>query len=527
MAVDPFSIDPFGKPACEKELAAVGKDEYLDKLYQPAAEFITRSASPHVYLMPGRRGAGKTALAQYLSVAPPSNPKGSIYVDQDALTVRHLRRIGAGCDARPAEMLPRISNVWRVLLWSIAMGAIPDPPAELRIELASLCRPRVGSWEIFQPRTGALRIPLPDQESDDQAWFDWCESLLKDPHFEKARELAARRMMQSPITLIVDTSEQYDTRSDDVMYALAGLIEAGSHIEEALAERGFYIKLFFAEEIFPKLEVAYVSNTSKHVRNPVKIRWRPKELLRLAAWRLLSFKSEHGYSPVYDKQSIDWTRPSSIYERFWSEHFGEKVLSRSGNTERTFSYILRHTQLRPRQMIVLCNRIAQASIDQCEDDVQGLKNFSGDSIRFGVQEAEIALAKEIINSYRTIFPKASLMINCLTGGTPFMQGNELHIAFNRARAFIPEDPDFDHRQFIDMLVQLGVIGRIRRQDNEARIVEADFQHNMDHELRINERDQCIVHPMFCSFLNRSFGPGGYIVYPFPEHPDYSRGEGLI
>ncbi len=527
MAADPFATEPFGKPACEKELAAVGKTEYLDRLYQPAAEFIARSASPHVYLIPGRRGAGKTALAQYLSIAPPGKPEGWIYVDQDVLTVQHLRRMGAGCEARPAEMLPRIAGVWRVILWSLALSAITERSAELQVELAGLGRPGFGLGDIFEARPGAPRIPLPEDEGEDGAFFAWCAGILKDPKFQKVRDLAARQMSRGPITLFVDTSEQYDTRSEDVMYALAGLIEAGSHIEEALAERGFYIKLSFAEEIFPKLEVTYVSNTSKHIRNPVKIRWRPRELLRLAAWRLLSFKKEHGYPAIYGQEGIDWSRPSSIYERFWCEHFGERVLSRSGNSERTFSYILRHTQLRPRQMIVLCNRIAQASIDQCEEVSTGLKSFGEDAIRFGVQEAEIALAKEIINSYRTIFPRASLMINCLTGGTPFIQGNELHIAYNRAKAFIPEDPDFDHRQFTDMLVQMGVIGRIRRQDNEARIVEADFQHNMDHELRINERDPCVVHPMFCSFLNRSFGPGGYVVFPFPDSPDYRAENGLV
>src|SRR6266436_6080422 len=59
-------LEPFGEADCESELKVMGSSEY-SRYYCDHTRFNREALSPKVFLIIGRRGAGKTALSQFFS----------------------------------------------------------------------------------------------------------------------------------------------------------------------------------------------------------------------------------------------------------------------------------------------------------------------------------------------------------------------------------------------------------------------------------------------------------------------------
>ncbi len=104
----------------------------------------------------------------------------------------------------------------------------------------------------------------------------------------------------------------------------------------------------------------------------------------------------------------------------WIPYFGEFITNHRGVREHTFPYVLRHTQMRPRQLIVLCNSIAAHGRNAGRFPV-----FSEIDIREGIRMAEGTLATEIINSYNAIYPEVGHIVDALTRIPKVFMGNEL------------------------------------------------------------------------------------------------------
>ncbi|MCB0526485.1 MAG: hypothetical protein KDC86_18350 [Saprospiraceae bacterium] len=54
------------------------------------------------------------------------------------------------------------------------------------------------------------------------------------------------------------------------------------------------------------------------------------------------------------------------------------------------------------------------------------------------------------------------------------------------------------------------------------IIQADFEFALRDRMFINEKDTCVIHPMYYSKLNINRNkPVNKCVYPFPQHPDFN------
>ena len=190
--------------------------------------------------------------------------------------------------------------------------------------------------------------------------------------------------------------EQYSINSIYEMQITAALIQCASDFNENYSANGLHLKVCIADEIFPYLRGEYIPNPIKHIRDELYLYWKPKDLLRLLCWRLFKFLEESGNTKLKESD-VDWESYKDIYGKIWKVYFGEKLTNRRGREENTFPYILRHTHLRPRQVVYICNKIAKISMRKKE-----FPYFSPQAIVQGVYNSEIALADSIINAYSKI-----------------------------------------------------------------------------------------------------------------------------
>ena len=156
--------------------------------------------------------------------------------------------------------------------------------------------------------------------------------------------------------------EQYDIRNEPLMNAISALIQAASKFNRDYSGSGIHLKLLMSGELFPHLAESRIQNTIKYAPSPLFLFWRSKDLLRLICWRFYNFLSNQKLlDPV--SSSIDWSNPDDVMRKMWRPYFGENVKNGRGAVEDSFYYVLRHTQMRPRQLIFLCNSIAELAID--------------------------------------------------------------------------------------------------------------------------------------------------------------------
>lgn len=331
--------------------------------------------------------------------------------------------------------------------------------------------------------------------------------------FRDAVERVGRLTRRYPVIVAIDSLERYDKNDDALMITIAGLIQCASEFNVAFVHSGIHVKVFVAAEIFPHLREHVILNTAKYARHPVYLHWRPRDLVHLISWRFGKYLSEHEDAARPIALEVDWQDFESVLTNLWNPYFGESLTNGQEIAERTFPYILRHTQMRPRQLVQLCNRIAR----EARNCGYGT-DYKRVNIPAIVRQVEIELADEVINSYASIYPQISSVIDALDKLPVTFPGSELDRIAKTTRASWSRG-EYSLEAFRMLVAELGIIGRVRHRDPLGPYVLGDFEYAMPDRLPLRSEDECMVHPMFYGKLHTTFTER-IVAFPFPDHPDF-------
>jgi hypothetical protein len=266
-------------------------------------------------------------------------------------------------------------------------------------------------------------------------------------------------------------------------------------------------------EVFPYIKEEVVLNTLKFVRHPLHLHWRPKDLMRLICWRFQWYLEATGKAATRSRD-VRWDDHGDVLRNVWERYFSPVLVNRRGVLERTFPYVLRHTQLRPRQLIVLCNSIARRATDS-----RDFPRFASEHIVGAITAGEHALADEVINSYSSVFKNVGRIVECLTSLPPVFKGSALDKHAKFSAAYWPNG-GYSPNAFRQLVAQLGIVGRVRS-TSSAGVIEADFEYSEEWRLPLLVEDECVIHPMFYKRL-RVDATKAPLMYPFPDHEEFHQ-----
>jgi hypothetical protein len=478
---------PFGQPACEAEVRLL-KEGYSN-LYFDETPFNAQALLPETYLIVGRRGSGKTALAQSFSFQ--EEMPGTICLDADRPDTYQQVLAEVSCKASESRAIaiPQLRGVWEYVIWSFICSRLaPSQTAEPeeRNRIYRLIQSILEGSVVGE----LVHIGSSHEERLDQR----IRRLLSGNSLERGKAHVLRFASRQPVFITIDTLEQYDVNDSPLMFAMAALIEFASGFNAEYADKGIHLKLLMSGEIMPYLQEHVLLNTLKSIRDPVYLLWRPKDLLRMICWRLYRYLQAENLLRQESKGKIDWTDYHEVLNKMWTPYFGESVTNLAGKIEQTFPYVLRHTQMRPRQLIFLCNSIARTSIAN-----RRFPRFSEEDIRRGIQGAETVLAVEIINSFSSLYPRVGSIVDALRRIPKVFTGNELDRRAKESASAWPEGAYSPHA-FNRLVTEIGIVGRVRRHNQESGFIDADFEYSIADRLIITHRDECVIHPMFYSRL---------------------------
>ncbi|MCC6456032.1 MAG: hypothetical protein IT328_13850 [Caldilineaceae bacterium] len=499
---------PFGEVSCETEMEVL-KEHYQD-FYYNRTRFNLEVTDEDTYLIVGRRGSGKTSLAKYLEFQNVLENARCIDVNEPEIYDELFRKMNLSTYPSDDLLVERLVKLWNYIIWNLIFHSLQaeDP----LIRAASLIKDRNPSPAklIADILKYLLSRFINDQ---DRTVADEIEQFLASGPFAAGQKRALEITSRRPVIVAIDTIERYDKDDDRLMGIVASLIQAASWFNVTYARRGIHLKVFVSAEIFPHIKESVISNTTKYIRNPVYLRWRPRDLIHLICWRFYRYLEEHNHPSASSVSSVDWNNFDNVVDKMWLPFFGHTLINGMAKEEKTFPYILRHTQMRPRQLVVLCNQIARYALKN-----DAFPDFWKIPIIQIVRETEINLANEVLNSYALIYPRLSDIVDALQALPMMFEGKELDKVAKRSTAAWPPG-EYSPDSFRKLVAELGIVGRVRSLDSTAKIVAADFEYALTDRLPLHSNDMCVIHPMFYTRLHINVDQQ-LVVYPFPDHPDF-------
>ncbi len=125
-------LEPFGEADCESELKVLGSSEY-SKYYFDHTRFNREALSPKVFLIIGRRGAGKTALSQFFSFQQLMPRVTTIEVDEPAAFQQLMSKMAESAASTREVAIPRLVKIWEFVIGQPFSGSSKTGTPESRL----------------------------------------------------------------------------------------------------------------------------------------------------------------------------------------------------------------------------------------------------------------------------------------------------------------------------------------------------------------------------------------------------------
>jgi hypothetical protein len=498
--------DPLG-PTRHETINIRSGDQYSNFLVFRTQVFdeIIASRRP---LISGRRGAGKTAAVNALVATAYeeqyswSSQKVSFtskniilfidsWKDLDVLVERVTVDIGVvnGSNLDWASITPeQCARYWRKYLWNAIFEQIyqssiagrPTKPVERHLS------------EVNKYITGRDFLSSSSRIGE----------YVLDQAFEKVRDSVLDYLVTSGTNCIVviDSLDQYPLTSLRFERVISGLFRCVNQFADMFPRCYAYCCL--PEELEPTI-IEHYPNLYKdgtESSSLSRLQWRPVDLMRIVAKRFREFLKANSKG-LGSKDRIMQAKLNtvSLDERSGISFFFDTILpdmvsNRMGCEEPTLAYILRHTQLLPREVLSIFSTILRNCYKRSECWTQ----ISTNDIVDAIDREEGRLSENLLQPFRVISPnigKEIKRIACQAELRPVFSGTEARCFKSLVNTLESWGGDP-----LEALFHMGVIGYIDDADNSGNqsdyYIFARFHFNSSRPIAPSRSGRYCFHPLY-------------------------------
>ena len=480
------------------------------------------TSHPSLSLIVGRRGSGKTALLRSELL----RQKHAITLELPAAeSFQQVVKLIQGFQVRvsPAES---VSKVWNLILWTALLSEICSQPDRgsgtetIRRFLTALELP-VAHDPYLTMRQLLRRIRRYADESTDgdaiDAAYDFANRLEFDGvTFQAARASAIEYLADhGGAVILMDSLDDFRLELEENQNSLKGLLRCQAEFHAP--KQPCSLRCCLPGELMHSIYMKLSDNPLKDFGNKLDVTWTSEELQRIAAHRFklyIQFYYPEAFKSEFQHYHFDKRHHVS---EFWQRVMPEKIKNRFDVFESPTAMILRHTQLLPRQLLVILNAIAVKN-HRLTGNGQ-FSTFEAQAVSEGLQEAENTICREVFNAYRSTFPNAEeICKRCMPFLPSRFRDGELHSVYNRHGKAVPYASDYE--EFRDILVAIGAVGKVV--DETGIYVKGEFIYNTDSNLSFTGNELLCVHPVFSRVFNQGVNAdtsAPKVVYPHPVDTD--------
>ena len=466
----------------------------------------------------GRKGSGKSSVVQgYRTLAQYGRSYGKI--DEEAPRngdykiaisswgqfhemVRNVANRAASEIIAPGEedliWSERLAEIWADTFWDLIFQSLYQSytrSTKLRAEIPSII-------ELFESEDITM--------SGANSYVQTVESTYK-----KAKQEAINYFGSNKRTcyILIDSMEEYPVRSRLFLRVVSGFLKCVNDFSYAYK----CVRIIFClpaeiREIISRRSV----NLVKDFGGGAVLNWQPSDLLRMVAERyrtgLLTISDD--LEEKYEKKllSFDFSSREDL-QAFFSDVMEHELVNGFDQPEDTLAYIIRHTQLLPREFILIFNR----AIKKSKEDKGSWRYITADAVRWAVEETETDLARHLLHPYDKIYPQ--LLQACesvMPELPPICSMSDLDRVGSRFKNRI-EDDIYDPWK---VLFDIGILGYVEdispgQHAESDRYVYGYFSYNSNSPIAFRNDAQYCVHPLFSRLwsLKRSAVAEMRCVYP--------------
>ena len=504
---------PLG-PISADDYEATTKKEVFEALFD-TDNLPFRSLGRNPTMIVGRKGAGKTdVLLSYKYETSKLSGSGYdpvIYFAHKDAGMFITAVVGQVADAvnqnLPSPMVENIADFWDGLFWiclfaEIARDGHDGVSPEKKIICDYVAQYGIDEHHSANPYRAILQAMTVLKRAyefspERQSGFDFFSSLpalrLGNIMLEDAR-LAALNWLRSErkhAIILFDSVEAMDLRDTMKSLVISALLKSIGSFEKPGIPVSFRCCIP-SESYYLLSELS--SNTLKDFQRTVRLQWSAVELLRLAAKRYATYLELYTDGGASYTRRFDLSKRSDVI-RFWENNLPQFVPNtRTDQQEPTISYILRHTQLLPRQSLLLLNEICAAAIESAGRQ-SDRPQIDASLVVSRVRACEPRIVDQILTSYSTIWPDAGQILESVlpTVGENIVAYSDLHAVFNR-RGIEGRMGVDNFLDFLRMLSQLGAVGRLTK--SHGTYVTALFEYSEPSKMIYRPGDSICFHPVF-------------------------------
>jgi hypothetical protein len=517
---------PLGPPDTESLLH--GPSGVFQLLYDRANHIHHEAYVDDPPFIVGRKGAGKTAFlagAALLAEADVilieskdiysaierlrrdyEDKVGRLYTDTLAYAWEVLLTHAAMFKVCRSERIPR-DEAWHKIWFYV--GSFGDPKELKKDELLARVSNRISQsftaeGEPFRNAVKQLDLGHGTFESARQA----------------LRSILERAGGRRKLYVVIDNLEDLHKRIDELSDTISALVRVPAR-STSIAEEDrlpFSVRFAFPAELLERLYKLSV-NPHKDFASYLTIRWKASELIVLAGNRLRWFLDARFPASI---QALGLPKTHNPNDAEAAARTLRALLPEGsmrngvGAEEDPVAYVMRHTQLLPRDLILSLNFILAETLKR--QGTTAVPRASGLDVVRGIHSAERVIVQGVLSTYQPRYPKIAEALSRLTNRLEFVvPTNVLHRHFNQAGIKRALDMEWD--EFLEAALAIGAFG-ITTSATE-RYERAEFAYTFTDDLRpVEGKDNLCVHPLFMYRLfdgrtiKERAAAGALPVYPY-------------
>lgn len=496
----------------------------------------------------GRRGTGKTALVKMLQHdarrdrVRPYVASWTIDQEEAFYGLAAQVRLTALASIKPVELQQWLAKAWSWMITTCGMQAVVyqagrrPPGIDAHAEELSTLRKYLADYGLLHGADAdgndtnvlALLLRVVAEEvagsngssaADGLRLLSRLEARLMTKGFEAARAALQRvaTKLEGYILVLIDSLDQYNIDDDVSRTVLSSLMLTANRMYEERVSRRLLVKVAFPSELHGRIDMP---NPTKLAPRCLFIIWTYSDLLEVIARRYRRLLLEG------EVQSASRARPQrtptvafgdarEFLYRFMPEAVEIGVAQRLD----TLSYIVRHTQKKPRQLIVIFNTVLTLAKEEGVD----WTCLDEELVKRGVRTRLDILAEGSLEVVDYVYPNGSMFVKtALTGALSIFNARMLDKYVNRTRGLrCQPGAQMDAQEVKGLLIRAGVVGKVKRvwqSRANGAFMEAQFEYQVPHALTPAPDDLFAIHPMFYGYLETRCARPEF-VYPEPSDPE--------
>jgi len=307
--------------------------------------------------------------------------------------------------------------------------------------------------------------------------------------------------------ILIDSKEVYEYDDAICSYVSSALIDCALDIYTLSNKTNIHAKVAFASEMYPHLKQ---DNREKTLGKSLFIMWRYKDILTFIAKRYCNTLKKEGVSvESYNLNKIEEAKA------FLAIYFPEAISSYSKINFETISYIIGHTQKKPRQIIQLFNII----LNLAKKNGIEYSKLTPTCIREGCNVKLDLLCGGTLDLYSNLFRSGDEIIRkTFTRSNNILSLSDIHKRLKESSG-IMQRANVDKERAIRLFLESGLLGRLKAEHPIKRyqnkyIITAEFEYQIKEILTITNNDVLVIHPMFYQPLG-ILADNNSLVYPYP------------